>query len=139
MNRTTLALLAALAACGGAPSTSSEPTPKPSPPAAVATPSPSSNPTAGAPSDITRRVNVYVTAQGLDPKDVEANPKESLTLVFERDAGVGCAEVVVEGKPPAALADGKPAEVTLSAPASGSVAIACGDAKGTLTVVPATP
>ncbi|MFM2162511.1 MAG: hypothetical protein RLZZ383_2023 [Pseudomonadota bacterium] len=134
--RVLVALL--LTACGGSPPATGEAPPKASPPAPAAAVAPS-NPTAGAPSDVARRVNVYVTSQGLDPANVEANPKESLTLVVERDAGVPCAEVVVEGKAPAALAEGKPAEITVTAPEAGAVAITCGSAKGTLTVVPSTP
>ncbi|MFM2161907.1 MAG: hypothetical protein RLZZ383_1419 [Pseudomonadota bacterium] len=135
--RVLVALL--LAACGGSTPATVEAPPKASPPAPAAAVAAPSNPTAGAPSDVARRVNVDVTAQGLDPADVEANPKESLTLVVERDAGVPCAEVVVEGKAPAALAEGKPAEITVTAPEAGAVAITCGSAKGTLTVVPSTP
>ncbi len=139
MTPRTFAACLLLAACGGPTAPNAASDPKPSPSAAIGAPSAPPNPTAGAPSDVARRVNVYVTAQGLDPANVEANPKESLTLVIERDAGVSCAEVVVEGKPPAALADGKPAEITVTAPETGALAITCASAKGTLTVVPSTP
>jgi hypothetical protein len=75
-----------------------------------------------------RKVMVQMTPGGFDPARVEANPGESLTLLFDRAEG-GCpGEVVVpaDGRR-VAVAPGAVGELTVTAPVEGELVFECGD------------
>jgi plastocyanin domain-containing protein len=74
-----------------------------------------------------RRVAIEANANGYVPDRIGARPGEKLVLVFTRTIDSTCiAQLKAPDGKIVDLPKGKPVEVTVTAPASGEVAFACG-------------
>lgn len=75
-----------------------------------------------------RTVDVLISGAGYTPTQIDAQPGESLTLVFDRPDGANCGETVVF---PATgerheVPVGKKVAVAVTAPPSGELTFTCG-------------
>jgi plastocyanin domain-containing protein len=78
-------------------------------------------------SDGVRRIAIEANAKGYVPDRIGARPGEQLVLVFTRTIDSTCiAQLKTPDGKIVDLPKGTPVEVTVTAPASGEVAFACG-------------